>query len=687
MDSDMSDSEAAEPGFEDLGLSNPLLATLAELGYEAPSPIQSATIPALLAGRDVLGQAQTGTGKTAAFALPILARLDATAARPAALVLAPTRELAIQVAEAFQSYARGLKGFHVLPIYGGQAYAPQLNGLRRGADVVVGTPGRIMDHLGKGTLKIDQLQTLVLDEADEMLRMGFIDDVRDVMERIPASCQKALFSATMPDAIRRIAERHMSDAEHITIRSSTTTAANIRQRYWVVSGVHKLDALTRILEVEEFDAMIVFARTRVATEQLAQRLEARGFSAAALNGDVPQKQREQIVERLKRGEIDILAATDVAARGLDVERISHVVNYDIPYDTEAYVHRIGRTGRAGRSGEAILFAAPRERGMLRAIERATRQPIEAMSLPTVGDVEAQRALRFQQRIRAALDGDELDGGRETVQQAIDALDAPIEDVAAALAVIARGDAPRLGVDRPAVTFDDAPASRGRPREPRGGGGAAARSDQDAGLVGYRIEVGARHGVKPGNIVGAIANEAGLDASRIGRIDIQPTFSVVDLPADLEPALLEHLATVRVAGQALRISPDRGRPGGTGRSTPRPTSQGPAQTREDARGSKRPSTSSAHKKRPDHGGTGKRPSGGASPEAPSTRDRKAKPAPKRGSPPDSKSRAGSGAKSGAKSGSKSDSKSGSKTDGGYSPPKRPARTRAERKAQLQARKKK
>ncbi len=645
----MSDSDAPEPGFDDLGLPAPLLSTLADLGYEAPSPIQAATIPALLAGRDVLGQAQTGTGKTAAFALPILARRDASAARPSALVLAPTRELAIQVAEAFQSYARGLKGFHVLPIYGGQAYAPQLNGLRRGADVVVGTPGRIMDHLGKGTLKIDRVQTLVLDEADEMLRMGFIDDVRDVMERIPASCQKALFSATMPDAIRRIAERHMSDAEHITIRASTTTAANIRQRYWVVSGVHKLDALTRILEVEQFDAMIVFARTRIATEQLAQRLEARGFSAAALNGDVPQKQREQIVERLKRGEIDILAATDVAARGLDVERISHVVNYDIPYDTEAYVHRIGRTGRAGRSGEAILFAAPRERGMLRAIERATRQPIEAMSLPTVGDVEAQRSLRFQQRIRAALDGDDFDAGRAMVREAVDTLDASIDDVAAALAVMARGDAPRLGVDRPAVSFDDPPAEHGRPREPRTA--RAARTGQDAGLVGYRIEVGARHGVKPGNIVGAIANEAGLDAGRIGRIDIQPTFSVVDLPADLEPALLDHLATVRVAGQALRISLDRGRPGPAARSAPE--------------ASGRP------------GPTGK--PGRDRSMAPSKTKRVRKKAPRRDN--------AAGSKAVRESTDRSADRAGRRKESGHSPPKRPARTRAERKAQLQARKKK
>ncbi|MBY6203342.1 DEAD/DEAH box helicase [Halomonas denitrificans] len=634
----MSDSDAADPGFDDLGLPAPLLTTLAELGYEAPSPIQAATIPALLAGRDVLGQAQTGTGKTAAFALPILARLDAASSRPSALVLAPTRELAIQVAEAFQSYARGLAGFHVLPIYGGQAYAPQLKGLRRGADVVVGTPGRIMDHLGKGTLQIDQLQTLVLDEADEMLRMGFIDDVRDVMERIPASCQKALFSATMPDAIRRIAERHMSDAEHITIRASTTTAANIRQRYWVVSGVHKLDALTRILEVETFDAMIVFARTRVATEQLAQRLEARGFAAAALNGDVPQQQRERIVERLKRGEIDILAATDVAARGLDVERISHVVNYDIPYDTEAYVHRIGRTGRAGRSGEAILFAAPRERGMLRAIERATRQPIEAMDLPTVGDVEARRAERFQARIRAALEGDDLEAGREIVSRAREALGVTPEDLAAALAVIARGDAPRLGVDRPSVRFEEPPADGGPERTGarRGRPAPAAQPARDEGLVGYRIEVGARHGVKPGNIVGAIANEAGLDASRIGRIDIQPTFSIVDLPADLDPQVVEHLGTVRVAGQALRIALDR-------------------------RGGDRRRDGSSRSGRP------------AAETSPGTSQaRRAAPS--------------SGTASGPEDGRSEGSKGRSRTEDGGKPPRRPARTRAERKALLESRKK-
>ncbi|QKK01654.1 MAG: DEAD/DEAH box helicase [Pseudomonadota bacterium] len=586
----MSHPNGSEPGFDALGLPAELLTTLQALGYEAPSPIQAATIPALLAGRDVLGQAQTGTGKTAAFALPILARLKPGESRPAALVLAPTRELAIQVAEAFQTYASGLPGFHVLPIYGGQAYAPQLNGLKRRPDVVVGTPGRIIDHLGKGTLRIDRLQTLVLDEADEMLRMGFIDDVRDVMERIPASCQKALFSATMPDPIRRIAERHMSQAEHITIRSKTTTATNIRQRYWMVSGVHKLDALTRILEVEEFDAMLVFARTRIATEQLAQRLEARGFSSAALNGDVPQKNREQIVDRLKNGEIDILAATDVAARGLDVERISHVVNYDIPHDTEAYVHRIGRTGRAGRSGEAILFVAPRERGMLRAIERATRQPIEPMALPTVGDVNAQRLVRFQARIQAALESDGLDAGRETVEQTLDTLDTSIEDLAAALAMLARGNARRLADDREPV--DESGPETGR--APRGQGApsrrdTAPRPKGNDDLVRYRIEVGAGHGVKPGNIVGAIANEAKLDSSQIGRINIQHDFSTVDLPANLAAETLGHLRTVRVASRPLLIRLDAG---GSGQAAP-----GPGQPARAASNPKRPADKPAPADRP------------------------------------------------------------------------------------------
>src|SRR6187399_1849937 len=349
------------PSFSELGLSDAVVAALSAVGYETPTPIQAQTIPALLGGADLLGQAQTGTGKTAAFALPILSKIDVELRATQALILAPTRELAIQVAEAFQKYAAKIKGFHVLPVYGGQSYTPQLMSLKRGAHVVVGTPGRVMDHIKRGTLDLGSITCLVLDEADEMLQMGFVDDIEWILEQTPATRQVALFSATLPSPIRRIAEKHLRDPVEVTITSKTSTAANIRQRYWIVSGVHKLDALTRILEAETFDGMLVFARTKQSTVELAERLEARGFAAAALNGDMQQKDRERTVARLKGGQLDILVATDVAARGLDVERIGHVVNYDVPYDSESYVHRIGRTGRAGRSGEAILFITPRER--------------------------------------------------------------------------------------------------------------------------------------------------------------------------------------------------------------------------------------------------------------------------------------------------------------------------------------
>ncbi|MGH8269567.1 MAG: DEAD/DEAH box helicase, partial [Steroidobacteraceae bacterium] len=397
-------AEPAQPSFLELGLNAPLLQALAAVGYETPSPIQAQAIPLLLAGSDLLGQAQTGTGKTAAFALPILAQIDLQRAAPQALVLVPTRELAIQVAEAFQRYAANLPGFHVLPIYGGQSYVPQLKGLKRGAHVIVGTPGRVMDHVKSGALRLETLRFIVLDEGDEMLQMGFVDDIEWIFEQAPSPRQVALFSATMPPAIRRIAQRHMREPAQITIQNRASTQPSIRQRYWLVSGLHKLDALTRILEAERFEAMLVFVRTKLETTNLAERLEARGFNVAALNGDIPQQQRERTIVRLKAGQVDIVVATDVAARGLDVERISHVVNYDIPYDSETYVHRIGRTGRAGRSGDAILFVAPRERNMLRIIERATRQHIEPMRLPSIEDVNEQRAVKLKERILNAVQG-------------------------------------------------------------------------------------------------------------------------------------------------------------------------------------------------------------------------------------------------------------------------------------------
>ncbi len=617
--------------FSQLGLAEPLLLALAEVGYETPSPIQAATIPPLLAGRDVLGQAQTGTGKTAAFALPVLSRLDLSKSKPQALVLAPTRELAIQVAEAFQRYAVKLPGFHVLPIYGGQSYGPQLGGLKRGVHVVVGTPGRVIDHLDRGSLDLSQLSTLVLDEADEMLRMGFIDDVEAVLRKTPESRQIALFSATMPSQIKRIAQTYLRDPVEIAIRTRTTTAANIRQRYWYVSGMQKLDALTRILEAEPFEAMIVFARTKSATEELAQKLQARGFGAAAINGDVQQAQRERLIQQLRDGKLDILVATDVAARGLDVERISHVLNYDIPTDTEAYVHRIGRTGRAGRSGEAILFVAPREKRMLQAIERATRQPIAEMQLPSVEAVNDQRITKFKQRIADALAADDLGPFRQLVEQFERESNAPAVEIAAALAKLVQGEQPlllqaperfvrsadatraprdarfeRTAREKPAFQRpmrDEQPA-RMPPSRPTPGPGdsptppqhpaagtrhvdeqrpsrnqehPAARTETrpprshhaeererrprrdegphqpDAGFETFRIEVGSAHGVKPGNIVGAIANEAGLDSKHIGRVDIRDDHSLVDLPEGMPAEIFRHLKKVWVSGQQLRIT--------------------------------------------------------------------------------------------------------------------------------------
>ena len=567
----MSDAESPVSSFRDLGLPPALLTVLDEVGYETPSPIQAEAIPHLLEGRDLLGRAPTGTGKTAAFALPLLARIETGRQQVQVMVLTPTRELAIQVAEAFQRYASHLQDFHVLPIYGGQDYGIQIRQLKRGVQVVVGTPGRVMDHMRKGTLRLDGLQALVLDEADEMLRMGFIDDVEWILEQTPAERQVALFSATLPQEIQRIARRHLRDPQEIAIKARTATAATIRQRYWLVSGLHKLDALTRILEVEPFDALLMFVRTKLATAELAQRLEARGYAAAALNGDMPQKQREQMVERLKQGGLDILVATDVAARGLDVERISHVINYDIPYDTEAYIHRIGRTGRAGRSGEAILFVAPRERRMLGIIEKATRQKIEPLELPSTEMVNNKRIADFKQSISDTLAAGELDFMQGVVEQYQQEHDVPALEIAAALAKMSVGDRPLLLAPEAAP----APRSRPEPRPGREGPRPGPRRPQTVpgkGMERFRIEVGHRHDVKPGNIVGAIANEAGLDSEHIGRIDIHDDFSVVDLPVGMPNEILRDLGKARICGQRMDISrleeglgkggrgpaPDRGR---------------------------------------------------------------------------------------------------------------------------------
>jgi ATP-dependent RNA helicase DeaD len=551
----------ASPTFRDLELNEALVRALADVGYESPSPIQAATIPHMLGGADVVGQAQTGTGKTAAFALPILSRIDVQQRSPQALVLVPTRELAIQVAEAFQRYAAHIAGFHVVPIYGGQSYTPQLHSLRRGVHVVVGTPGRVMDHIKRDTLQLATLRYFVLDEADEMLRMGFIDDVEWILEQAPKQRQIALFSATMPAAIRRIAQNHLRNPAEVTIKSKTSTASKIRQRYWVVSGMHKLDALTRILEAEPFDGMLVFTRTKISTEELAERLEARGFAVEALNGDIAQPQRERTIARLKSGQIDIVVATDVAARGLDVERVSHVVNYDVPYDPEAYVHRIGRTGRAGRSGEAILFIAPRERNMLRVIERATRQTIAQMELPSIQDVNDQRVARFNDRISAALAAGEGDAFRTLIERFESEHNVPAVEIAAALASLVQGKKPLLM---------DTQSSRREPREEdverkeherrkeperhqQRARPESSRAAADAEMETYRIEVGREHGVEPGNIMGAIANEAGLEGKFIGRIVIREDHSFVDLPSGMPKEIFRELQKVRVAGQKLQIS--------------------------------------------------------------------------------------------------------------------------------------
>ncbi|WP_341978438.1 DEAD/DEAH box helicase [Microbacterium sp. LWO13-1.2] len=556
------------PGFEELGLTGPVLRAVHDLGYETPSPIQAATIPTLLAGRDVVGMAQTGTGKTAAFALPVLENLDISQKTPQALVLAPTRELALQVCEAFESYAAKMKGVHVLPVYGGQGYGVQLSALRRGVHVIVGTPGRIMDHLAKGTLDLSELKYLVLDEADEMLKMGFAEDVEQILAQTPKEKQVALFSATMPPQIRRLAQQYLRDPEEISIKSKTATGTNITQRYLVVSYAQKVDALTRILEVENFEGMIVFVRTKNETETLAEKLRARGYSAAAINGDVAQVQRERTVNQLKDGKLDILVATDVAARGLDVERISHVVNFDIPTDTESYVHRIGRTGRAGRKGDAISFITPRERYLLKSIEKATRQQPTQMQLPSTEDVNTTRLARFDDAITAALsETARIDGFRDIVAHYVRNHDVPEGDVAAALAVVAQGATPLL-LDPAHDPLSKAVAADNRPARDSAGGTRAPRTDREprtdrrgrGDYTPYRIEVGRRHRVEPRQIVGALANEGGLGRDDFGVINIRPDFSTVELPANMDPSVLEKLRDTRISGRLIEIKADRGAPG-------------------------------------------------------------------------------------------------------------------------------
>ncbi len=531
--------------FSDLGLAPDVLKAIEEVGYDSPSPIQEGMIPYVLDGRDVLGQAQTGTGKTAAFALPVLSRIDLNIKKPQVLVLAPTRELAIQVAESFQGYSKYMKGFHVLPIYGGQDYGIQLRGLKRNPQVIVGTPGRVMDHIKKGTLVIDELQTMVLDEADEMLNMGFLDDVEWILKHTPEERQIALFSATMPTAIKKITQRYLKDPAEVVIKSKATTASTIRQRFWMVSGLHKVDALTRILEVEDYDGIIIFTRTKSMTLELADKLNARGYAAAGLNGDMNQAQREKTVNQLKQGKLDILIGTDIVARGLDINRISHVINYDIPYDTESYVHRIGRTGRAGKSGEAILFVAPRERNLLRMIERATKKPIERMEMPSTEDVNDTRVAKFKQQITDELAKEGLEYYTAIVESYQQEHNIPAEEIAAALVRIARkGDPLRLkDFKEQKIDYDNNGSNRDSEfSEP------AIRD----GFKRFRVSVGEKDRIKPGNIVGAIANEAKIDANDIAKIAIYNTFSTVDLPEDISDEKLNILKSVQVSGRPLDI---------------------------------------------------------------------------------------------------------------------------------------
>lgn len=565
--------EATEPAggrFADLGLAPEVMEAVVHEGFEQPTPIQERAIPVVLSGRDMIGQAQTGTGKTAAFALPILSRLvsghkrtkyDSRERAIFALVLEPTRELALQVAESFSRFAHFIEDFRVVPIYGGASYEAQLKSLKRGVQVVVATPGRLMDLMERGRLDFSAVEHVVIDEADEMLRMGFIDDVDWILERVTSEHQTALFSATMPEVIRRIATAHLVDPIEVRIESRTTTATTVRQRYWVATGAHKIDAMTRMLEVEPYEAVLVFVRTKTDAEEVANKLAARGFACAALHGDIPQRQREHLVNRLKKGTLDILIATDVAARGLDVDRITHVFNYDIPYDAESYVHRIGRTGRAGRTGEAILFVSPRERRALRQIERVTKQRIEPMSMPTIADVNKRRLENFRNQILDTIENSDLEPYVQVIEEMLTDDSIEPEILCAALAKMAQRDGELLldeSEPEPAFrSFDDKPKSNFEGNRERRRGGPSAEPQPlkdfpDLKMVRYRLAVGRRDVVKPGQIVGAIANEANLDSKYIGEISIFDTFTIVDLPEGMPRETMDVLAHARVNGRALEL---------------------------------------------------------------------------------------------------------------------------------------
>ena len=567
---DSSDDSDEEPGdealvtFEDLGLADEVLEAIKALNYETPSPIQAKAIPALLQGGNLLGTAQTGTGKTAAFSLPLLSRLDFNGHETSMLVLTPTRELAIQVAEAIQQYAAKMPKVHVVPVYGGQDIAVQLRALKRQANIVVATPGRLIDHIKRGSIVLSGVKAIVLDEADEMLDMGFMEDVETILKEIPASAQRALFSATMPKEVKKIIEQHLGEYEEACIEGKTTTVENIRQRYLLVKNEHKIEALARVLEGEDFDGVLIFVRTKQNTTEVAEKLESRGFNVAPLNGDLAQSMRERTINRLKMGKLDIVVATDVAARGIDVDRITHVVNYDIPYDTESYVHRIGRTGRAGRSGNAILFITPREKKMLKIIEKATRQPIETMELPTAEIISAKRVSAFKDKIKSVITTGELDKFKELVESMVaesategsEPLTAA--DIAAAVIKIWQKKQPLFPELKPL----DAPRERrerndnfGLDREEK----SRLRKERNEGANGveegylrYYLGVGRRDHVTPRDIVGAIAGEGNISSSNIGRIKLFDKFSTVELPETMPQEVLDILADMTIRGNESRF---------------------------------------------------------------------------------------------------------------------------------------
>lgn len=570
--------------FADLNLSEPTLKAVQELGYENPSPIQAATIPLIMNNQDIIGQAQTGTGKTAAFALPVLSQIDLKQKLPQVIVMCPTRELAIQVSEAFQAYARHIPGFHVMPIYGGQAYGQQISALKRGVHVVVGTPGRVLDHLDKGTLKLTGIKTLILDEADEMLRMGFIEDIETIMEAAPEECQKTMFSATMPAPIAKIARKYLQDPEEVKIASKTSTVERIDQQFLMLRNNQKLDALTRILEAEEYDGCIIFVRTRSLTTELSEKLEARGHAVAPINGDMNQAAREQTIRRLKSGKLDIVIATDVAARGLDVERISLVVNYDIPLDTEAYVHRIGRTGRAGRTGKAILLTTPREKRLLFAIERATKQKLTAMPVPSSDMIAQRRADNFSATVAEVLNSTPLQFYQEFSEMLQEKLDVTESELAAALIYMAQERNPlqvEMSDFQAMDVYRNERDDRGRGRDK--GQGRGERQRDDSNKQTYRIEVGRDHGVQVSDIVGAIANEARIDARQIGRIKLNGSFSTVDLPSDMPAGALEHLKKVHIRKRQIDIQTYDGNGGGGGGERRGRRNEGRSDRRSEGRG--------------------------------------------------------------------------------------------------------